>query len=63
MPFKRGVGRPKKDLNVKKSVHKSIRFDTEIMDKLYLIKTRTGLSDSEIIRKGIEKIFMEELKK
>lgn len=55
--IKRERGRPiitdekKKDKNVK------VRLDQELFDQLYYISKVTGMSTSDILRKGLSNIF------
>lgn len=55
--IKRERGRPiitdekKKDKNVK------VRLDQELFDQLYYISKVTGMSTSDILRKGLSKMF------
>ena len=55
----RVVGRPKKPFDRKKKHFVSLRYDQELSDILYYLRSVTGMNNSEIIREGIRKVFDE----
>lgn len=57
------AGRPEKDYNVRKAIHKSIRFDYDTNSKLDYIRRMTGMSYSKIIRDAINMMFMDKIHK
>ena len=53
----RDRGRPKKPFDRKKKHFVSLRYDQEISDILYYIRSQTGKNNSQILREGIKKVF------
>lgn len=54
---KRLAGRPKKNPQVAKNVHISVRLSPEEYEKLYYICRNTGKSGSDILREGLNFMF------